>query len=72
MRIYTWFLDPYKSIFFKNEELIEGDTSMSLLLAPHQEEKKRGGLDAFLSAKSKLMDRKATLSLLHGNRCRKN
>ena len=43
---------------------------MSLLLAPHQEEKKRGGLDAFFSAKSKLMDRKATLSLLHRIRYR--
>ena len=55
---------------FQEEELIEDDTSMSLLLAPHQEEKKRGGLDASLFVKSKLVDRKATLSLLHRIRYR--
>ena len=53
MCIYTWFLDPYKSIFFKNEELIEGDTSMSLLLAPHQEEKKGGDwMPSFLQSQN--------------------
>ena len=31
-----------RKVCFKKEELIEGDTSMSLLLAPHQEEKKGG------------------------------
>ena len=59
-----------RKVWFKEEELIKGDTIMSLLLAPHQEEKKGGGLDAFFSAKSKLMDRKVTLSLLHRIRYR--
>ncbi len=42
---------------------------MSLLLAPHQEEKKGGGLDAFFSAKSKLMafDGQALLQSSHIN-----
>ena len=48
-----------RKVWFKEEELIKGDTIMSF---PHQEEKK-GGWDASLSAKSKLVDRKAALSL---------
>ena len=58
-----------RKVWFKEEELIKGDTIMSLLLDPHQEEKK-GGWDASLSAKSKLVDRKAALSLLHRIRYR--
>ena len=42
-----------RKVWFKEEELIEGDTSMSLLLAPHQEEKKGGDwMPSFLQSQN--------------------
>jgi|TARA_B100001250_G_scaffold408267_2_gene430370 hypothetical protein len=42
-----------RKVWFKEEELIKGDTIMSLLLDPHQEEKK-GGIGCLLVCKVKI------------------